>query len=98
MNSHVKDKGAETRTAENGGVIPGKSKTVLESNIGQSLDRLVDYLVDNDVRDIHHLIMSEVEKRLLIKVLEKSRGNKRQAAKQLGMSRNTFHRKLNKLS
>lgn len=97
MNSDVKETGQATRTSEDG-AGSGKAKAFLESNIGQSLDRLVEYLIDNNVSDIHQLIMGEVERRLLIKVLEKNRGNKRQAAKQLGMSRNTFHRKLGKLS
>lgn len=74
-----------------------KSKRVLNANIGNSIDTLVEYLVDNDVRGIHPLIMGEVEKRLIIKVLERSRGNKLQAAKLLGMSRNTFHRKMQKM-
>lgn len=75
----------------------GKAKVVFESNIADSLDLLVEYLVDNDIHGIHPLIMGEVEKRLIIKVLERSRGNKLQAAKLLGMSRNTFHRKIQKL-
>jgi DNA-binding protein Fis len=53
--------------------------------------------VDNNVEGIHPLIMGEVEKRLIIKVLERSRGNKLQAAKRLGLSRNTFSRKIRKL-
>jgi len=97
MNSDAKDTGPATDTSDSG-TGPGKAKAFLETNIGQSLDRLVEYLIDNNVGNIHGLIMGEVEKRLLIKVLEKNRGNKRQAAKQLGMSRNTFHRKLSKLS
>ncbi|MFH1116915.1 MAG: helix-turn-helix domain-containing protein [Pseudomonadota bacterium] len=96
MNSHFKDTGPAGLTPQDG-IVPGRARVLLESNIGQSLDRLVDYLIDNDVSDIHHLIMGEVERRLLIKVLEKNRGNKLQAARQLGMSRNTFHRKLGKL-
>lgn len=75
----------------------GKAKTVFDHNIADSLDLLVEYLVENDIRGIHPLIMGEVEKRLIIKVLEQSRGNKLQAAKLLGMSRNTFHRKIQKL-
>jgi DNA-binding protein Fis len=75
----------------------GKARTVFDTNIADSLDLLVEYLVENDVRGIHPLIMGEVEKRLIIKVLERSRGNKLQAAKLLGMSRNTFHRKIQKL-
>ncbi len=75
----------------------GKAKGVLKTNIADSIDTLVEYLVDNNVKGIHPLIMGEVEKRLIIKVLERSRGNKLQAAKWLGMSRNTFHRKIQKL-
>jgi DNA-binding protein Fis len=76
----------------------GKPGEVLSSNIGDSIDILVEYLVDNDVTGIHPLIMGEVEKRLIMKVLQRSRGNKLQAAKWLGMSRNTFHRKVQKLT
>lgn len=78
------------------GVTPDRSN-ILEADIGSSIDMLVEYLVDNDATDIHPLIMGEVERRLIIKVLERSRGNKLQAAKWLGMSRNTFHRKIRKL-
>lgn len=69
----------------------------MRSNITESLDSLVEYLVDNNIDGIHPLIMGEIEKRLIIKVLERSRGNKLRAAKSLGMSRNTFHRKILKL-
>jgi len=75
----------------------GKAKAVLKNNIADSIDTFVEYLVDNNVKGIHPLIMGEVEKRLIIKVLERSRGNKLKAAKWLGMSRNTFHRKIQKL-
>jgi Fis family transcriptional regulator len=75
-----------------------KPRTVLDANIADSIDMLVEYLVDNKIDGIHPLIMGEVEKRLIIKVLERSRGNKLQAAKLLGMSRNTFSRKIQKLS
>jgi DNA-binding protein Fis len=75
----------------------GKAKRVLESNIGDSIDLLVEYLVENGVKDIHPFIMGEVEKRLIIKVLERTRGNKIQAAKCLGMNRNTFRKKIQKL-
>ncbi len=75
----------------------GKAGIILESKIGHSIDLLVEYLVDNNVSGIHPLIMGEVEKRLIIKVLERSRGNKLQAARLLGMGRNTFHRKMQRL-
>lgn len=75
----------------------GKPGEMLSTSIGDSIDLLVEYLVDNDVQGIHPLIMGEVEKRLILRVLQRSRGNKVQAAKLLGMSRNTFHRKIQKL-
>jgi DNA-binding protein Fis len=76
------------------GIGPG---AISKYNIGDSLDSLVEYLVDNNIEGIHPLIMGEVERRLIIKVLERSRGNKLRAAKSLGLSRNTFHRKVLKL-
>jgi DNA-binding protein Fis len=75
----------------------GKPGQMLNASIGDSIDLLVEYLVDNDVKGIHPLIMGEVEKRLIVRVLQRSRGNKVQAAKLLGMSRNTFQRKIEKL-
>jgi DNA-binding protein Fis len=69
----------------------------ISPNITESLDSLVEYLVDNNIDGIHPLIMGEIERRLIIKVLERSRGNKLRAARRLGMSRNTFHRKMLKL-
>jgi DNA-binding protein Fis len=75
----------------------GRGKEILQSDIGGSINALVDYLVENDVREIHCLIMGEVEKRILVRVLERTQGNKRQAAKILGINRNTFQRKMTKL-
>jgi DNA-binding protein Fis len=75
-----------------------KNKVALDSSIANSLDLLVEYLVDNHVKNIHPFIMGEVEKRLIIKVLERSRGNKVRAAECLGLSRNTLLRKFKKLS
>jgi len=75
----------------------GKTKVVFNSDIANCLDLMVEYLVDKKIKGIQPLILGEVEKRLIIKVLERSRGNKLQAAKLLGMSRNTFHRKIQKL-
>ena len=76
----------------------GRKETTLTKNIGHSIDTLVDYLVDNEVCGIHQLIMGEVERRLIIKTLERTSGNKLRAAKALGISRNTFHRKIQKLT
>ncbi len=76
----------------------GQETISLNGNIGASVDRLVEYLVENDVHGIHPLIMGEIENRILAKTLELSGGNKLKAARLLGISRNTFHRKISKLS
>jgi DNA-binding protein Fis len=87
-----------SQTGENG--CEPRVPTTAEArgpSIGNAIDHLVEYLVDNHVNGIHPLIMGEVEKRLIIRVLQRSRGNKLQAARLLGMSRNTFHRKIQRL-
>jgi len=72
----------------------GTVKVFLKGTVGDSIDSLVEYLLANGVKGIHPLIMGEIERRLIIKALERSRGNKLRAAKMLGISRNTFHRKV----
>jgi len=79
---------------------PGQAEgetTILQTNISEAIETLVDYLVKNDVQDIHELIIGEVEKLVLLRVLELTNGNKRQAARLLGMNRNTLQRKVTKL-
>lgn len=73
-------------------------KDVLGSDIGGSIDMLVDYLAENKVEGIHPLIMGEIERRLIVRALERSRGNKLRAARLLGISRNTLHRKFQQLA
>ncbi len=75
----------------------GSGQAVINSGIGESIDLLVDYLLDNGVDRIYPLIMGEVERRVLTRALERCRGNKFQAAKLLGISRNTFRRKIQEL-
>jgi DNA-binding protein Fis len=96
MKSQDKDAGTQTPKRDEP-ERTHKTHPLLKANIGDSIDLLVEYLVENNVEGIHPLIMGEVEKRLIIKVLERSRGNKLQAAKRLGLSRNTFSRKIRKL-
>ncbi len=69
-------------------------EAVINSRIGESIDLLLDYLIDNQVQGIYPLIMGEVERRILRKALDRSQGNKMQAAKLIGISRNTFRRKV----
>lgn len=94
----IKDRnGLPDRTSRLDEQALGKAEALMEGRIGHSIDMLVEYMIENNVRGIHPLIMGEVERRLIIKVLERSRGNKVQAAKMLGISRNTFHRKIRML-
>lgn len=74
-----------------------RETTILRTNISEAIETLVDYLVKNNMQDIHELIMGEVEKLVLLRVLELTNGNKRQAARLLGMNRNTLQRKVLKL-
>jgi Fis family transcriptional regulator, factor for inversion stimulation protein len=69
-------------------------EAVINTRIGESIDLLVDYLIDNQVEGIYPLVMGEVERRVLRKALQRSQGNKMQAARLLGISRNTFRRKV----
>jgi two-component system nitrogen regulation response regulator GlnG len=69
-------------------------KAFLKGTVGDSIDSLVEYMLANGVSGIHPLIMGEIERRLIIKALERTRGNKLRAAQMLGISRNTFHRKV----
>lgn len=90
--------GKEGSEEQAGAASPDETARGLpEQSIGESIDILVEYLYDNGVNNIHPLIMGEVERRLIIRVLERSRGNKLQAAERLGISRNTFHRKMQKI-
>jgi DNA-binding protein Fis len=73
---------------------PGTVKAFLKGTVGDSIDALVEYMLANGVSGIHPLIMGEIERRLIIKALERTRGNKLRAARMLGISRNTFHRKV----
>jgi DNA-binding NtrC family response regulator len=41
------------------------------------------------------LTVDEMEKRMIIQTLEKTKGNRTRAAEKLGISRRTLHRKLN---
>ncbi|MEW6530754.1 MAG: helix-turn-helix domain-containing protein [Thermodesulfobacteriota bacterium] len=98
MTTEKGDMTGGTKGREEARESPGKVNTLLKNSIGNSIDMLVEYLADNNIHDIHPLIIGEVEKRLIIKALERSRGNKVQAARILGMSRNTFLRKIQKLT
>ncbi|MBI2061301.1 MAG: hypothetical protein HYT87_16305 [Nitrospirae bacterium] len=50
--------------------------------------------VRNGKGSVHPIIMSEVERVLILKVLEKTNGNQVQASSMLGINRNTLHKKI----
>lgn len=59
------------------------------------LNKYFDTLGDTDpLPGLYEIIIKEVEKPLLIKILQKTNGNQKKAAMILGINRNTLHRKL----
>ncbi|GEM_PF-1883550 len=97
MKSNKKET-VSTSTGDSSSPGTTTGKAVLRADVGNSIDLLVDYLLENDVRDIHPLIMGEIENRLIIKALQSTRGNKLQAARLLGIGRNTFYKKVQRLT
>ena len=63
---------------------------VVELKISRFLDQIGTFYPEN----IHELIMSKVEKPLLIQILRRVGGNQVQAAKILGINRNTLRKKI----
>jgi DNA-binding protein Fis len=98
----VESEGRNPPWAPSEGVQAGESSggdgLPLGGRIGDHLDVLIEYLMAHEVKGIHPLIMGQVERRLVIKALERSRGNKARAAKVLGIGRNTFLRKVRSLN
>ena len=63
---------------------------VVELKISRFLDQIGTFYPEN----VHELIMSKVEKPLLIQILRRVGGNQVQAAKILGINRNTLRKKI----
>ena len=63
---------------------------VVELKISRFLDQIGSFFPE----DVHELIMSKVEKPLLVQVLRRVGGNQVQAAKVLGINRNTLRKKM----
>jgi Fis family transcriptional regulator len=51
-------------------------------------------LGDHEAADLHHLVISEVERPMIETVLEHTQGNQTRAASMLGMSRSTLRKKI----
>jgi len=67
----------------------------LEEIIDMKIQRFFDRMDEFDPTDLHNLIISHVEKVLLVRVMKRTGGNQVRAAKILGINRNTLRRKLN---
>lgn len=63
---------------------------VVELKISRFLDQIGTFFPE----DVHSLIMSKVEKPLLVQILRRVGGNQVQAAKILGINRNTLRKKI----
>ena len=63
---------------------------VVELKIARFLDQIGTFYPDN----VHELILSKVEKPLLVQILRRVGGNQVQAAKILGINRNTLRKKM----
>lgn len=63
---------------------------VVELKIARFLDQIGTFYPDN----VHELIISKVEKPLLVQILRRVGGNQVQAAKILGINRNTLRKKM----
>lgn len=79
-------------------------KTTLPQELSQSgIGHLVSvylesFIVDHpnfcDMGNLYGVIVDEVEKALIIKVLERTKGNQSKAAQILGLNRNTLRKKV----
>lgn len=63
---------------------------VVELKISRFLDQIGSFYPEN----VHELLMSKVEKPLLVQILRRVGGNQVQAAKILGINRNTLRKKI----
>ena len=66
----------------------------LQTLVGQALDRYFDDLEGDAPSDLYAMVMKEVEKPLLSRVMAYTEGNQSQAAAVLGINRTTLRKKL----
>lgn len=66
----------------------------LSTHVADSLDTYFNTLENTDPIELYNLVLHEVEKPLLEKVMLQARGNQSKAATWLGISRSTLRKKL----
>ncbi len=75
-------------------VSPAESRAPLSDCVRDALRDYLKNMGGHAVTDLHHLVMTEVERPLIVTVLEYSRGNQTRAAQLLGISRSTLRKKI----
>ena len=85
----------ELRTAIESAVVLCRGERISARDLPRTLRADAGVAVD-PVRALarNDLTVKEAEKQLIIRALKETRGNRTLAAKKIGMSRRTFHRKL----
>ena len=66
----------------------------LSKCVRDALRFYLENMADHEVKGLYALVMEEVERPLFETVLDHTKGNLSQAAKMLGMTRNTLRKKL----
>ncbi|HWL52662.1 MAG TPA: sigma-54 dependent transcriptional regulator [Chthoniobacteraceae bacterium] len=86
----------ELRTAIEHGVVMATGSRIGVRDLPALLRKDRENVPGESARGIrlHHLNLQETEHRLMMRALEESRGNKTEAARRLGISRRTLHRRL----
>jgi len=95
----------EARSAAEKGAVLCDSAAIGEDLSRRSIEQLIrarltfmlERLGVEQVADLHALVIREVERGLFALVLERCNGNKGEAARQLGLHRNTLRQKLAEL-
>ena len=75
-------------------IIQRLEKYSIEDIVELKISRFLDQVGTNQIEDIHNLIISKVEKPLIVQVLRHVGGNQVQASKILGINRNTLRKKM----
>ncbi len=76
------------------GVVVGASDDSLEAAVLRNLDRYFENLQGSQPHPLHPMVIAAVEKPLLMYAMKYTGHNKCEAAKLLGINRNTLHKKL----
>ena len=69
----------------------------LKINFEETVKGLDDLFIRSKDRGLYKFVVSQVERPLIERILERTQGNQIKAAKILGINRNTLHSKIRKL-